>query len=356
MANTTGRLFRVTTFGESHGPCVGAVIDGCPARLELTEADIQPQLDRRRPGQSGVTSPRGEADQARIVSGVENGKTLGSPVTILIDNRDTRPGDYASMRNIPRPSHADFTYRAKYGILASSGGGRASARETAARVAAAGVAEKLLRERHGVTIVAWVSTVADVSFKAEDPAAIERGDVDATPVRCPDGRAADAMQATIEAALADKDSVGGTITCVCKGLPAGWGEPVFGKVNAALAGAVMSIPAAKGFEIGSGFAGTRLRGSAHNDAFVMKDGRMGTATNRSGGVQGGITNGEPVIFRVAFKPVATIGMPQETVDFDGKPVTLEAEGRHDPCVLPRAVPVVESMAALVLADLAMLAG
>ena len=305
---------------------------------------------------SPVTSRRGEADRARIVSGVENGKTLGSPVTILIDNRDTRPGDYASMRNVPRPSHADFTYKAKYGILASSGGGRASARETAARVAAGGVAEKLLRERHGVTIVAWVSTVADVSYKVEDPTAIQRSDVDATPVRCPDTRVADAMRATIEAALADKDSVGGAVTCVCRGLPAGWGEPVFGKLDAALAGAMMSIPAAKGFEVGSGFGGARLRGSAHNDMFVMKDGRLGTESNRSGGVQGGISNGEPVIFRVAFKPVATIGVPQQTVDFDGNPVTLEAEGRHDPCVLPRAVPVVESMAALVLADLAMLAG
>lgn len=356
MPNTMGKVFSVTTFGESHGPCVGALIDGCPAGLELSEADIQPQLDRRRPGQSDLTTARQEADAARIVSGVEGGLTLGSPVTIVIDNNDRKPGDYDELRNVPRPSHADFTYRAKYGVSAGSGGGRASARETAARVAAGAVAEKYLRTKHGVDIVAWVSSVGDIEAADMVEQDIGRDAVDAAAVRCPDRAVAEKMTALIRAVAEEGDSVGGTITCVCRNVPVGWGEPVFDKLEAVLGAGMLSIPAAKGVEIGSGFAGARMRGSAHNDMFVMKEGRLGTASNRSGGVQGGISNGEPVVFRVAFKPTATIKRPQETVDYDGNRVTLEpGKGRHDPCVLPRAVPVVEAMAAIVLADMSRMA-
>jgi len=356
MSNTFGRIFRVTTFGESHGPAIGAVIDGCPPGLALAEADIQPQLDRRRPGRSDLSSPRAEPDRVRILSGVSGGRTLGSPVALVIENRDARPADYRELRDVPRPSHADFTYREKYGVAAPSGGGRASARETAGRVAAGAVAEKLLAERFGVSVVAWVSAVEDVAWEAESPAAVRREDVDATPLRCPDAAAAERMARAIRSAAADGDSVGGIVTGVCRGVPAGWGEPVFGKLHAVLGAAMLSIPAVKGFEIGSGFAGARMRGSAHNDRFVMKEGGLGTDTNRSGGVQGGISNGEPVVFRVAFKPVATIARPQDTAAYDGAPVTLRvSEGRHDPCVLPRAVPVVEAMAALALADAALLA-
>jgi chorismate synthase len=364
MSSTTGTLFRVTTFGESHGANVGAVVDGCPARLELSESDIQPQLDRRRPGQSRVTTPRSEADTVRIVSGVENGLTLGSPIGLLVDNRDTRPDDYRSMANVPRPSHADFTTRAKYGIVASSGGGRASARETVGRVAAGAVAEKFLSVRYGVEIVAWVHSVGDIVAPDLLKEPVTREDVDRTVVRCPDEDTARRMIETIEAAADASDSVGGTVVCVCRNLPAGWGEPVFHKAEAALASAMLSIPATKGFEIGSGFAGAAMRGSEHNDIFEAAEtpgvlpggGSPGIrpATNRSGGIQGGITNGAPVVMRVAFKPPATIGKTQDTVDYDGTPVSLEPKGRHDPCVVPRAVSVVESMAALVLADLALL--
>jgi chorismate synthase len=346
-------LFRLTTFGESHGPLVGAVVDGCPARLELREEHIQPQLKRRRPGQSSLSTPRDEKDRVRIVSGVENGLTLGAPIALLVDNEDRRPGDYRSMTDIPRPSHADYTTRAKYGIAASSGGGRASARETVGRVAGGAVAERLLQVRYGVEIVAWVGSVADIACPDLSAAEFGRERVDAAPVRCPDPATAQRMTERIEAVAAEGDSLGGTVACVCRNVPPGWGEPVFDKLEAALAAAMLSIPAAHGFDIGSGFAGTRLRGSEHNDAFTLKDGRLGTVTNHSGGVQGGISNGEPVVFRVAFKPVATIGRPQDTVDYDGRAVRLEARGRHDPCVLPRAVPIVEAMAALVLADLAL---
>lgn len=360
MSSQFGNSFRICTFGESHGPCVGCVIDGCPAGLELSVSDVQPQLDRRRPGQSSLTTARDEADRVEILSGVEGGVTLGTPVTLKVANRDVRAADYAPMQETPRPSHADYTYRARYGVTASSGGGRASARETVARVAAGAVAEKVLRERHGVGIVAWVSAVAEVAAPDLTGTPPTREEVDATAVRCPDAETAAAMTSAINAAAEDADSVGGIITCVCTGAPPGWGEPVFDKVESALAAAMLSIPAVKGFEIGSGFGGTRLRGSSHNDAFVMKtapDGtpRLGTVTNRSGGVQGGITNGEPIVFRVAFKPTATIGRSQETVDYSGNPVVLETKGRHDPCVLPRAVPIVEAMASLVLVDMALVA-
>jgi len=354
MSSTFGQLFRVTTFGESHGGAVGAVIDGCPARLALSAADLQPQLDRRRPGQNALTTDRQEADQIEIVSGVQDGQTLGTPIAVIVRNQDQRPGDYGEMAQIPRPSHADFTYQEKYGIRAASGGGRASARETLARVAAGAIAEKLLQRDYGLEIVAWVSNVAGIGAVQVDRAAVSRTDVDRHLVRCPDAAAAEKMTAAITAARGEQDSVGGVISCVCRGVPVGWGEPVFDKLEALLAHAMLSLPATKGFEIGSGFAGAAMRGSAHNDAFVAReDGSLGTATNRSGGVQGGIANGEPVVFKVAFKPPATIGQKQQTVDFSGQEQSLAAKGRHDPCVLPRAVPIVEAMAALVLVDLAM---
>ena len=353
MSSTFGSVFRVTTFGESHGRGVGAILDGCPSRLSLSETDIQPQLDRRRPGQSALTTERSESDRVTILSGVENGLTMGTPIGLFVANKDQRPGDYSRMRAIPRPSHADFTYQAKYGIRASSGGGRSSARETIGRVAAGAIAEKLLREAYGIEIVAWVSAVGILEAPPVDVETISRSQVDRTVIRCPDEAAADGMIAAVADAREDKDSLGGIVSCVCRKVPPGLGEPVFEKMEAKLAQAMLSIPATKGFEIGSGFAGSRLRGSIHNDPFILREGRLGTASNNSGGVQGGITNGEPIVFRVAFKPPATIGLPQDTVDFDGRPVVLEAKGRHDPCVVPRAVPIVESMAALVIADLAL---
>jgi len=353
MSSSLGTLFRVSTFGESHGVGVGAIVDGCPAGLQLSEADIQPQLDRRRPGQSDLTTPREEADQVTILSGIENGLTLGTPIGLLVHNKDQRPGDYGEMDLVPRPSHADFTYQAKYGIRASSGGGRSSARETIGRVAAGAIAEKILREEWGVEIVAWVSSVGAEEAVNVDVDSVNRDQVDRNLSRCPDKPSAARMEALVREVLEAKDSVGGVVSCVCRNLPAGWGEPVFDKLDAMLAQAMLSLPATKGFEIGSGFAGTRLRGSQHNDPFVQKGKRLGTLTNYAGGTLGGISSGEPVLFRVAFKPVATIGQSQQTVDFDGKPVILEAKGRHDPCVVPRAVPIVESMAALVLLDLAL---
>lgn len=353
MSNTFGHLFRITTFGESHGAAIGVVIDGCPAGLELAAADIQRQLARRRPGQSALTTPRNECDTVAVLAGVEHGVTLGSPIALSIANANTRPGDYASLADVPRPSHADFASLMKYGIKSASGGGRTSARETVGRVAAGAVAAKLL-ERIGVEIVAYVQSVGSIDAEGIDPLTVTREAVDATPVRCPDPAAAAGMEAAILAAKADHDSVGGVVACVCRGVPAGWGEPVFDKLNALLAHAMFSLPAVKGFEIGSGFSATRMRGSAHNDAFYRRDdGTLGTRTNRSGGIQGGISNGEPILFRVGFKPTPTLGRGQETVDYDGNPVHLEARGRHDPCVLPRAVPVVEAMAALTLIDAAL---
>jgi chorismate synthase len=353
MSSTFGTLLRVTTFGESHCKGVGAVVDGCPPRMALSEADIQPQLDRRRPGQSRLTTDRKEADAVTILSGVENGHTLGTPIALFVANRDQRPADYRDLQSVPRPSHADFTYQMKYGIRAASGGGRSSARETVGRVAAGAIAEKYLREAFGVEIVAWVQAVGELAAEGIDPETVSREAVDASAVRCPEGRSAEAMQAAIVAAREAADSLGGVVACVCRRVPVGLGEPVFDKFEARLAQAMLSIPATKGFEIGSGFAGSRMRGSRHNDPFVFKSGRLGTATNYSGGIQGGISNGEPVFFRVAFKPPATIGLAQETVDFDGNPAVLAAKGRHDPCVVPRAVPIVEAMAALVIGDLAL---
>lgn len=351
MSSSFGTAFNISTFGESHCKQVGVILDGCPARLALTEADIQPQLDRRRPGQNALTTPRQETDTVTILSGTENGITLGTPIGMSVPNRDQRPQDYGEMSDVPRPSHADFVYQAKYGTRASSGGGRSSARETIGRVAAGAVAEKLLKQLYGVEIVSWVSEVGSVREADVDLSTLSRDHVDGTMVRCGDHNVADEMMAEIAAARDDKDSIGGVVSCVCRHVPVGLGEPVFEKLEAKLAQAMMSIPATKGFEVGSGFAGIRQRGSLHNDPFVMRDGRLGTTTNNSGGIQGGISNGEPITFRVAFKPPATIGQAQETANFDGTRVTLEAKGRHDPCVVPRAIAIVESMAALVLADM-----
>jgi len=374
MSSTFGNYLRVTTFGESHGGSIGAVVDGLPAGIPLTEDSIQTQLNRRRPGQSAITTQRGETDAVKILSGVEGGNTLGTPIALVVANGDRRPGDYDSIKGIPRPSHADYTYMVKYGVCASSGGGRASARETVGRVAAGAAAEVFLRERFGVEIVAFVSSVGGISASAHildgacsvagnavsqnsveriDLNTLTRGMVDAFPVRCPAPESAKAMEAAILDVMENGDSVGGTVTCVCRNVPAGWGEPVFQKLEAMLAMAMLSIPAAKGFEIGSGFAGAAMRGSEHNDIFIKKQNGLGTLTNRSGGVLGGISNGEPIYFKTAFKPAATIGNRQTTADYEGNDAVLKPTGRHDPCVVPRAVPIVESMAAIVLADMAL---
>lgn len=349
MGNTFGRLFRITTFGESHGPAVGVVVDGCPPGLDLNEEDVQAELNRRRPGQSRLTTQRGEADRVEFLSGVFEGKTTGAPICMLVRNEDARPGAYNEMRDTYRPSHADYTYEAKYGIRDWRGGGRASARETVGRVAGGTVARLLLRERAGVEIVAWVQQVHDIIAQV-DPRRVTRKRVERTPVRCPDPDAAEAMVKKIEAIRARGDSLGGIVGCVARNVPAGLGEPVFDRIEADLARAMLSLPATKGFEIGSGFGAVLMTGSQHNDPFSLRQGKVRTRSNRSGGVQGGITNGEPVVCRVAFKPTATIMLPQRTVTRSGQAATLAARGRHDPCVLPRAVPIVEAMAALVLAD------
>jgi chorismate synthase len=350
MGNIHGTLLRIATFGESHGPALGVVIDGCPPRLPLDLGFVQSELDRRRPGQSRLTTQRKEADRVEVLSGVSaDGLTLGSPIALLIRSADQRGSAYAEMREAYRPSHADFTYDAKYGIRAVEGGGRSSARETAARVAAGAVAKLILREATGAEVTAWVESVHDIS--APEPARIPTlAQVEASPTRCPHPATAARIEARIREAQAAGDSVGGVIRCAIRSPGAGLGSPVFDRLEADLAKAMLSLPATKGFEVGSGFAGTRLRGSEHNDLFVRKGGRIRTATNRSGGIQGGISNGEDILFRVAFKPTATVLRAQRTVDRAGKPVELTARGRHDPCVLPRAVPIVEAMAALVLAD------
>jgi chorismate synthase len=349
VGNTFGTLFRLTTFGESHGGAIGAVVDGCPPLLPLGEADIQPDLDRRAPGQSHLVTQRKESDTVRILSGVFEGRTLGTPIGLLIPNQDARSGDYAEVAEKYRPSHADYTYQAKYGIRDWRGGGRTSARETAARVAAGAIARKLLAVRWGVEIVAFVSRVGRLTATA-DLERVTRADVDRTPIRCPDPVLAEEMIAAVEVARKSGNSLGGVVTCVARGCPPGWGDPVFDRLEADLAHAMLSLPASKGFEIGSGFAGTELTGLEHNDEFYMEGDRVRTRTNRSGGVQGGITNGEAVYFSVAFKPTATVMREQATVSTQGDDTTIAGRGRHDPCVLPRAVPMVEAMAALVLAD------
>lgn len=349
MSSSFGQIFRVHTWGESHGGAVGVVIDGCPAQLPLHVAEIQVELDRRRPGQSRLTTPRQEADRAEILSGVFEGRTLGTPILVMVRNEDARPEAYAEMRDVYRPSHADFTYEAKYGIRNWQGGGRASARETIGRVAAGAIARKLLRHFGCGEIVAFVSQAHTIEAKC-DALAVTREQVEASITRCPDPAAAEEMIRRIDDARRAGDSLGGVVTCVAHDVPAGLGEPVFDKLDAELARALLSLPACKGFEIGSGFAGTRLYGSEHNDPFEVVDGRVRTRTNRSGGVQGGISNGEPIVLRAAFKPTATIRKEQDTVNRALEAVKLAAQGRHDPCVLPRAVPMVEAMVALVLAD------
>lgn len=381
--STFGQFFRVHTYGESHCLSVGVTVDGCPPLLELTEADIQPQLTRRRPGQSAITTPRDEKDRVEIQSGTERGVTLGSPIAMRIMNENQRPKDYGNktMDMYPRPSHADFTYQEKYGVRASSGGGRASARETIGRVAAGAIAEKCLRLISGVEIVAFVSSVGDEFLfpptavhptPAVNPEflkildTIDRPTVDSfAPVRCPNSEAASRMEALIRKFKEAEDSIGGTVTCVIRNVPAGLGEPCFDKLEAKLAHAMLSLPATKGFEIGSGFGGCRIPGSIHNDPFIKAPAvppsqsglnpdvprpRLATKTNNSGGIQGGISNGAHIYFTVAFKPPATIGQAQTTATYDEEEGVLEAKGRHDPCVVPRAVPIVEAMAALVLMD------
>src|SRR5208282_6263910 len=349
MANTFGDLFRITTWGESHGGGVGVVVDGCPPRLELKEADIQPDLDRRRPGQSRIVSPRKEADQVQILSGTFEGKTLGTPISLWVRNEDARPEAYSEMATKFRPSHADYTYQAKFGIRNWQGGGRSSARETIGRVAAGAVARKILREQFGVAILAYVKQVQRIGARV-DYERVTFEEIEASIVRCPDRVAAEKMIRLIERTRRAGASVGGVVECAARGVPPGWGEPVFDRLEADLGKGMLSLPASKGFEIGSGFGGALLTGLRHNDAFRMKGGKVRTVTNNSGGVQGGISNGETIYFRVAFKPVATVLREQETVDVQFKNTTLKARGRHDPCVLPRAVPMVEAMAALVLVD------
>lgn len=349
MGNSFGHLFRITTWGESHGGGVGVVVDGCPPRLALTEADIQPELDRRRPGQSKIVTPRKESDTVQILSGTFEGRTLGTPICLAVKNEDARPESYSEMATKFRPSHADYTYVAKYGIRAWPGGGRSSARETIGRVAAGAIAKKILRERHGVEIVAFVKQVQRLIAET-DPEKVRLKDIESNIVRCPDAAMAEKMIRLIEKMRRAGDSVGGIIECVVRGVPAGWGEPVFDRLEADLAKAMLSLPASKGFDVGSGFGGVLLTGTQHNDPFRMKGGKVRTTSNRSGGIQGGISNGETICFRVAFKAVATVMHEQDTVSTDFKNTTLKGRGRHDPCVLPRAVPMVEAMAALVLVD------
>lgn len=349
--NSYGRLFRVSTWGESHGGGVGVTVDGCPPRLQLSREEVQKDLDRRRPGQNRIVTPRNEPDAVEILSGVVDGVTVGTPIAMLVRNKDARSQDYDTMAVAYRPSHADAAYDAKYGLRAVAGGGRSSARETVGRVAAGAVARELLRAHAGVEVVGYVKRVRDVEMPNIDPFTVTREQVDANIARCPDEATAKLMIEEIDAARKTGNSVGGVIELVARGVPAGLGSPVFDKLEAELAKACMSLPAAKGFEIGSGFEGTRLTGLEHNDEFyVDEDGRTRTRTNRSGGIQGGISNGEPIVLRVAFKPTSTIGKIQQTVTRAGEQVELRGKGRHDPCVLSRAVPMVESMVLLVLAD------
>jgi chorismate synthase len=349
MGNTFGQLFRVTTWGESHGGGIGVVVDGCPPRLPLTEADIQPDLDRRRPGQSRIVTPRKESDLVRILSGTFEGQTLGTPICMMVRNEDARSEAYSEMATKFRPSHADFTYQAKYGFRAWPGGGRTSARETIGRVAGGAVARKLLKARYGVEVLACVTQVEHCSAIV-DPDTVQPAQIESNIVRCPDAQAVQRMVQLIEQVRAEGDTVGGVVMGIARGVPAGWGEPVFDRLEADLAKAMLSLPASKGFEIGSGFRSITMRGTQHNDPFYTDQGVVRTRTNHSGGVQGGISNGETIFFRVAFKPVATVMHEQETVDAKLQPTTLKGRGRHDPCVLPRAVPIVESMTALVLID------
>jgi chorismate synthase len=348
--NSFGQLFRITTFGESHGGAVGVIVDGCPPGLKISEADIQPDLDRRKPGQSDITTPRKEQDQIHLLSGVSDGVTTGTPILLLAYNKDARPEDYAILKTLYRPGHADYTFRQKYGLRDWRGSGRASARETLARVAAGAIAKKYLREKLGIEFLSYVEQVANIKASV-DFNSVTMEAIEANIVRCPDPQAAAKMIELIEEVKNEGDSVGGMIRGVIKGVPLGLGEPVFDKLPADLAKAIMSINAVKGFEIGSGFAGVTMRGSQHNDEFYVDDqGRVRTKTNYAGGTLGGISSGETIYFRLAIKPVSTISKQQRTLNLEKQAVTLEAKGRHDPCVLPRAVPIVDAMTALVVMD------
>ena len=347
MSNIFGKLFSITTFGESHGPAIGVVIDGCPAGLVIDEDFIQSELDRRKPGQSKITTQRKEDDTFKILSGVFEGKATGTPIAIVIENQDQRSKDYSHIAETFRPSHADYTYEAKYGIRDYRGGGRSSARETAARVAAGAIA-KLYLKKLGIEINAFVSQVGEI--KAPHYTSLDLSKTEENIVRCPDAKTAEDMIALIDQVRLDRDTIGGIVTCVIKNTPVGLGQPVFDKLHAELGKAMLSINAVKGFEYGSGFEGIKQRGSQHNDEFYNDGGKIKTKTNHSGGIQGGISNGEDIYFNVAFKPVATIMQDQQTVNKSGDETTVSGKGRHDPCVVPRAVPIVEAMAALVLID------
>ncbi len=351
MGSSFGKIFRVTTFGESHGGAVGVILDGCPPKLKINIDLIQNELNRRRPGQSKITTPRNEDDKLEILSGLKEGITLGTPIAMLVRNKDQRPGDYSNLEQVFRPSHADGTYHLKYGIQAGSGGGRASARETIGRVAAGSIAKQLLKTLFNTEILSWVKRIHDIDSQVNINK-LTLSKIDSNIVRCPDDKVAEKMIKRIKELQQDGDSCGGVIECLVKNVPSGLGMPVFDKLEADLAKALMSLPATKGFEIGSGFLGTYLKGSEHNDSFIESDdiSKLKTISNNSGGIQGGISNGENIEMKIAFKPTATIGKEQKTVNADGKEVLMKAKGRHDPCVLPRAVPMVDSMVALVLAD------
>ena len=351
MAGSTfGHALRLTTAGECHGPGNVAILDGVPAGLALEEGDLQPDLDRRRPGQSGIVSQRGEPDVVEILSGVFEGKTTGTPIALLIRNADQRPRDYSDIKDIYRPGHADFTFDAKFGRRDWRGGGRSSARETSVRVAAGAIAKKLLRERWGVAVVGWVSQVGDVVASIPDPTAVTLEAVEATPVRCPDPDVAARMIGLIEQVRGERDSIGGIAEVCAQGVPAGWGEPVFDKLKADLAKALLSLPAVLAFEYGAGFGVATARGSENNDAFVATEDGIATASNRHGGMLGGISSGMPITLRCAVKPTSSLPQPQGTVTRDAQPTTIATKGRHDPCLLPRFVPMAEAMVALVLAD------
>jgi chorismate synthase len=349
MSSTYGKIFKISTFGESHGRAIGVVVDGCPAGVDFDEILIQNELDRRKPGQSRITTQRKEADSFEVLSGVFEGKTTGTPIALVIFNEDQKSKDYAHIADKFRPSHADFTYSTKYGVRDYRGGGRSSARETAARVAAGALA-KMVLNHYGVEIYSYVSQVGNMKL-GKSYKELDLSKIDDNAVRCPDAEMADKMFNYIDQVRKDGDSIGGVITGVLKNVPAGWGEPVFDKLHAELGKAMLSINAVKGFEYGSGFEGVELLGSQHNDAFYTDgDGKVKTKTNHSGGIQGGISNGEDIYFRVAFKPVATIMIDQDSVNSFGEAVIVSGKGRHDPCVLPRAVPIVDAMSALVLVD------
>ncbi len=346
-ANTFGEIFRVTTFGESHGKGVGLIIDGCPAGIQIDELFIQSELNRRKPGQSSIVTQRKEQDTFVIQSGIFNNLTTGTPISIFIPNTDQKPGDYLHIKNVFRPSHADFTYQEKYGVRDYEGGGRSSARETASRVAAGAIAKLVLRHA-GIKINAYVSQVGDI--KLDDALTLDLNITETNAVRCPDEETANKMMDLIQTIKKQGDTIGGQITCIIEGCPVGLGAPVFDKLHADLGKAMLSINAVKGFEYGSGFRSVTMKGSEHNDEFQLQNNKVTTKTNFSGGIQGGITNGMPIYFNVAFKPVATIMKAQDTIDADGNEVVTAGKGRHDPCVVPRAVPIVEAMAALVIAD------